>query len=70
MLAFKSANVEIELNAAGKTITALGGQLDAVWNYTLPAAKDDFCLIAIAKSAPTPKEYPRSYSIISKKPAD
>jgi 16S rRNA (guanine527-N7)-methyltransferase len=70
MLAFKSENIKDELNAAAKIIAALGGQLDAVWNYTLPAAKNDFCLIAVAKAVPTPKEYPRSYSIISKKPAD
>ena len=70
MLAFKSANTKDELNTAAKTISTLGGQLDAIWNYTLPNAKDDFCLIAVAKSAPTPREYPRSYAVISKKPAN
>jgi 16S rRNA (guanine527-N7)-methyltransferase len=68
MLAFKSAAAADELNDAANIIAALGGQLDAIWNYTLPAAKDGFCLIAVAKSAPTPNEYPRSFSIISKKP--
>jgi 16S rRNA (guanine527-N7)-methyltransferase len=68
MLAFKGPDVEKELIEAQKTITTLGGQTDMVWSYSLPETTDNFCLISIAKSSPTPKEYPRSYSIISKKP--
>jgi 16S rRNA (guanine527-N7)-methyltransferase len=67
MLAFKGPEVEKELTEAQKTITTLGGQTDTVWRYTLPETSDGFCLISIAKKLPSLKDYPRSYSIISKK---
>jgi 16S rRNA (guanine527-N7)-methyltransferase len=70
MLAFKNADAEDELNAAAKMITTLGGGAETLWRYALPETNDDFCLVAIAKSTPTPREYPRSYAMISKKPAN
>jgi 16S rRNA (guanine527-N7)-methyltransferase len=69
MLAFKGPDVEKELVEAQKMIPVLGGRLETVWRYTLPDTTDGFCLISIAKSTPTPRKYPRSYSVLSKKSA-
>jgi 16S rRNA (guanine527-N7)-methyltransferase len=70
MLAYKGSDVEKELAGAEKMIEILGGQMDTVWHYTLLDMTDGFCLISIAKIVSTPDQYPRSYSIISKKSAD
>jgi 16S rRNA (guanine527-N7)-methyltransferase len=67
MLAMKSAAAQEELAAAQKTITLLGGCVESIYHYALPGTKDDFCIVAVTKTAPTPKEFPRSYAIISKK---
>jgi 16S rRNA (guanine527-N7)-methyltransferase len=70
MLAYKGPDAEKELTGAQKIITALGGKTDTAWRYALPETAAGFCLISIVKIACTPVEYPRSYSIISKKSAD
>lgn len=70
MLAFKGPDVEKEIAGAEKMIGILGGQTDTVWSYALPETTAGFCLISIVKIACTPEEYPRSYSIISKKSAN
>jgi len=70
MLAFKGPDIEQELAGAKKMIEILGGQTDTVWSYSLPDTEGQFRLISIAKTAATPADYPRSYSIISKKSAD
>jgi 16S rRNA (guanine527-N7)-methyltransferase len=67
MLAYKGPDVEKEIAEAQKMIGILGGQTDTVWRYALPETTAGFCLIPIVKIACTPEEYPRSYSIISKK---
>jgi 16S rRNA (guanine527-N7)-methyltransferase len=70
MLAFKGMDSEKEMAGAQKMIEILGGQTDTVWSYSLPDMDGQFNLISIAKTAPTPMDYPRSYAIISKKSAD
>ncbi|MEN6308617.1 MAG: 16S rRNA (guanine(527)-N(7))-methyltransferase RsmG [Anaerohalosphaeraceae bacterium] len=68
MLAFKGPDSEPECTAAEKSITVLGGKLFHTYQYTLPGVADAFRLIAIHKINPTPDEYPRSYSVITRKP--
>jgi 16S rRNA (guanine527-N7)-methyltransferase len=70
MLAFKGPDIEQELAGAEKMIGILGGQTDAVWSYSLPDTEGQFSLISLAKTDTTPIQYPRSYSVISKKSAD
>jgi 16S rRNA (guanine527-N7)-methyltransferase len=66
MLAFKGPDAEQEMAEAEQIIKPLGGKTETVWSYSLPETTDSFCLISITKIALTPKEYPRSYSIILK----
>jgi 16S rRNA (guanine527-N7)-methyltransferase len=68
MLAFKGPDSESECAVAEKSITTLGGKLSHTYQYTLPGIADAFRLIDIRKINPTPDEYPRSYSIITRKP--
>ncbi|MBM4103937.1 MAG: 16S rRNA (guanine(527)-N(7))-methyltransferase RsmG [Planctomycetes bacterium] len=70
MLAFKSRDIEKELTGAVTIIKTLGGESDIIWSYSLPDTEGKFHLISIAKTAATPIDYPRSYSIISKKAAN
>ena len=70
MLAFKGPDVDKEMAGAQKMIGILGGQIDTIWSYSLPDTEGQFSLIPIAKIAATPVDYPRSYSIISRKSAD
>lgn len=67
MLALKGPDAEKELAGAEQTIKLLGGKTEALWSYSLPDIDGRFNLISITKTASTPKEYPRSYSVISKK---
>jgi 16S rRNA (guanine527-N7)-methyltransferase len=70
VLAFKGPDVEKEIDGAEKMIGILGGQTHTDCRYTLPDTEGQFSLISIAKITSAPKEYPRSYSIISKKISD
>jgi 16S rRNA (guanine527-N7)-methyltransferase len=70
MLAYKGPDTEKEIAGAQKTIQILGGQTDTVWSYSLPDTEGQFRLISLAKTDTTPIQYPRSYSVISKKSAD
>jgi 16S rRNA (guanine527-N7)-methyltransferase len=68
MLAFKGPDSDLECAAAENSIAFLGGKLDHTYLYTLPGVADAFRLIEIRKISPTPEEYPRSYSLITRKP--
>lgn len=68
MLAFKGPDSDSECAAAEQSITTLGGKLSHTYQYTLPGIADAFRLIDIRKISPTPAEYPRSYSLITRKP--
>ncbi len=68
MLAFKGPDSEPECAAAERSIAFLGGTLSHSYPYTLPGVADAFRLIEIRKISPTPAEYPRSYSLITRKP--
>jgi len=68
MLAFKGPDSDSECAAAEKSIASLGGTLSHTYPYTLPGVADAFHLIEIRKISPTPEEYPRGYSLITRKP--
>ena len=71
-LALKSTRAEEELESARRAVTLLGGKVRAVHTFLL---KDTACGIAgpraiveIAKIAPTPAAYPRTYQKIARAP--
>ena len=56
-----------ELNSAKKAITALGGKVGTVREYTLPNG-DERVLIVIDKVSHTPQKYPRNAGQMKKSP--
>ena len=67
-LAWKGKKAAEELTNAQTAIKALGAQLAEVVPYTLTDAADDFKIIVIKKTAPTPFKYPRQYNAIKRSP--
>ena len=57
-----------EMDHATKAIQVLGGTVEQVVEYTLPASGDPRCLAVIKKTAPTPKKYPRKAGLPAKEP--
>ena len=69
-LAMKSLSANEELEEAKKAIELLGGAIEEVKEYSLTDGKETIerTIIVIKKVKPTPKQYPRNNSQISKKP--
>ncbi len=70
-IAMKSQKADDELEAANGAIKKCGGEIHAVNAIELidfDGVAEQRVLIKILKTAPTPKELPRHYSKISKKP--
>lgn len=70
MLAMKGKNAETELMAAKAAIKALGGGHTVCKEISLSSDEETLThpLVIISKERHTPKEFPRPYSQISKKP--
>lgn len=67
-VAFKSGNVEEELENASKAIHVLGGQVIKKYAFNLPDTDIERTLIFIKKVAPTSKKYPRKAGLPGKEP--
>lgn len=70
-ISMKSQKAADELERAKGAITACGGKYDTTVYAELTRDKENFdkrCLIITNKIKPTPKNYPRKYSVILKKP--
>ena len=69
-IAMKNGECEEELMAAAKAIKALGGELaeNAAVTLTDGTVELHHAIIVLQKVAPTPKNYPRDWNHISKKP--
>ena len=67
-VAFKSGNVEEELENASKAIHVLGGQVVKKYAFNLPDTDIERTLIFIKKVAPTSKKYPRKAGLPGKEP--
>jgi 16S rRNA (guanine527-N7)-methyltransferase len=67
-LAMKSARSDEELEGAMDAITTLGGRLADVVDYAIPGSDVTHRVIVIDKTDKTPKQYPRQYGQIKKKP--
>lgn len=68
MLAMKSANSEEEINGAKKAIEILGGKIEWVKDYTVPATNVTHRIVCIRKTSPAPGRYPRRFAQIKKQP--
>lgn len=67
-VAYKSSNVDNELNNAKHAMKCLGVEEYKKFEYSLPNSKDNRVLLGILKKNKTLKKYPRHYSEISKSP--
>ena len=67
-LALKGPAVTDELKEAEKAVTALGGKVERVFDYAVPGEELHHNVVVIRKVSPTPKKYPRRFSIIKKSP--
>lgn len=67
-LAMKSIDSIQELDAAGRAVQLLGGQLEKPLDYTIPGTDIRHRLIVIKKIVNTPKKYPRTFAKIKKNP--
>ncbi len=65
-LAMKGAAAPEELEEARKAIRTLGGSFERTERFEIAGA--DHCVVVIRKTAPTPSQYPRSWSRIKQKP--
>ncbi|MCY4063748.1 MAG: 16S rRNA (guanine(527)-N(7))-methyltransferase RsmG [Chloroflexi bacterium] len=68
VIAMKGASAFDETNAAAKAIDALGGELFAIEEITLPTLDHPRYLVVIDKVAATPKRYPRKAGTPSRQP--
>jgi 16S rRNA (guanine527-N7)-methyltransferase len=67
-LAMKAEDSNEEVDAAGRAVSILGGQLRSAYQYTVPGTEVVRKVIRIEKIAPTPPRYPRRFSKIKKSP--
>lgn len=68
VIAMKGASAFEETNAAARAIDALGGELFAIEEVTLPTLDNPRFLIVIDKVETTPKRYPRQAGMPSRQP--
>ena len=66
--AMKGPEPEAELAQARRAISLLGGGEPRVEKYTIPGTDVTHALVLIPKAAPTPKKYPRRFSLMKKQP--
>ena len=67
-LAMKGPEAEAEIKEAYVALKTLGGEVERVFNYTVPGTDRRHCVLVIRKTGPTPKKYPRRWAQIKKKP--
>lgn len=67
-VAYKSSNIDNEINNAKHAFKCLSINNYKKFDYCLPKSKDIRVLLEILKKSPTQKKYPRHYSEISKQP--
>ena len=67
-LAMKGRDHAEELAEAGNAVRLLGGEVEAVRDYTVPGTDVIHSVIMIRKVRPTPPKYPRRWAQIKKQP--
>lgn len=67
-LVLKSLNCDDEITQAKTAIKTMGGEITNIIDYRVPLSDITHRIIEITKIQSTPKEYPRSFAKIKKKP--
>jgi len=67
-VAYKSGEIETELEASRKAVKILGGEIVSFYKFFLPETDIERSLIFIKKKKMTPKKYPRRAGLPSKEP--
>lgn len=67
-VAYKSGNVDEELESSLKAMKVLGGQLIKKFKFNLPETDIERTLLFIKKTGSTPKKYPRKAGLPGKEP--
>ena len=67
-VAMKGSAAEDEMREAARGVAKLGCDNGTLIPYSIPFAEDKRFLIIYRKNSPTPEQYPRNFSQISKKP--
>jgi len=68
LIALKGRAYQEEADAAKHALKVLGGRIESIRPVTLPGLDDKRAVLTIAKTAPTPKAYPRKAGTPAKKP--
>ena len=68
MLAMKSANSGEEIEGSKRAVRLLGGQVEWVKDYRVPATEVIHRVVCVRKTAATPGKYPRRFAQIKKQP--
>ena len=64
----KGSDLEEELNSSKKAIKFLGGKINSVDEFVLPASDMKRTIVVVDKIGDTPKQYPRKAGTPAKKP--
>lgn len=67
-VAYKSGDIDIEVEEARNAVKSLGGRIDLVYKFKLPNSDIDRSLVYIKKEKKTPSRYPRKAGLPSKEP--
>lgn len=67
-VAYKGEKVDEEMQGVKKAFDALGAELEAVKQFTLPGTDIDRKMVLVRKIRNTPKKYPRKAGLPSKEP--
>lgn len=67
-LALKGPALAEELDEAERVIKLLGGELERVFEYSVPGTELRHSIAVIRKVSATPKKYPRRFALIKKSP--
>lgn len=67
-LGMKGPDCDAELAGAASAIATLGGRLEGVDRFSLPASGGQRSLILVRKEAPTPAQYPRRAGVPERRP--
>ena len=67
-VAYKSGEIDEELESAKKAIQILGGEVKHVYKFALPDTDIERSFVFIKKTGNTPKKYPRKSGLPGKEP--
>lgn len=67
-IAYKSGEIDLEVEAAKKAVSVLGGEICQVYRFALPNTDIERSFVCIRKKKSTSKKYPRKSGLPGKEP--